>query len=157
MRGLLLESPLWSVMSAYILDLSFRHVWLSARYTIYAITVCATYKLASCLSDDRLDWSLLCMKHFLCNYFLAVLMTEYLLYKCMRYNVHPTLFSMKWMIHVENWVVAEVHFQGYGYYSDQFQDIYVLHPHFVAFFLQKIHILVTVWQRAVIHLKQTLK
>ena len=56
---------------------------------------------------------------------------------------------------------TEVHFQGDGYYSNKFQDIYILHPHFVffllagVFFLQKI--LVTVCQKAVMHLKQATK
>ena len=70
-------------------------------------------------------------------------MTKYSHYKCVSYKVHLTFFSERYTCR-ELIFVAEVHFQGDGYYSNEFQDIYVLHPHFVAFFLQKIHILVTV-------------
>ena len=129
--GLLLESPLWSVMSAYILDLFFRHAWLSARFTMYPTAVCTSYKFASCWSDDRLDWSLLwnisCV-----TVFIAVLITKYLFYKCVSYNVHPT-FLVKDTHGRELIFATEVNFQGDGYYSNEFHDIYVLHPHFVFF------------------------
>ena len=86
-------------------------------------------------------------------------MTKYLFYKCVSYNVHPT-FLVKDTHGRELIFATEVHFQGDGYYSNEFHDIYVLHPHFfffylLVFFLQKI--LVTVCQKAVMHLKQATK